>query len=33
MDYLKEHTTFITVDGTTTPDEIAANIDKQLGIA
>ena len=32
MDYLKEHTTFITIDGTPTPDEIAANINKALGI-
>jgi adenylate kinase len=33
MDYLKEQTTFITIDGTPTPDVIAESIDKQLGIA
>ena len=33
MDYLKEQTTFIMIDGTPTPDEIAANINKKLGIA
>jgi adenylate kinase len=32
MDYLKTQTTFITIDGTPTPDEIAANIKQQLGI-
>ena len=32
MDYLKEHTTFITIDGTPTPDEIAADINKKLGV-
>jgi adenylate kinase len=32
MDYLREHTTFITIDGTPTPDEIAANINKALGV-
>ncbi len=32
MDYLKEQTTFIAVDGTPAPDEIAANINKALGI-
>lgn len=32
MDYLKEHTTFITIDGTPSPDEIAASIDKALEI-
>jgi adenylate kinase len=33
MDYLKEQTTFITINGMPTPDEIAADINKQLGIA
>ena len=33
MDYLKKQTTFITIDGTPTPDVIAESIDKQLGIA
>lgn len=33
MDYLREHTMFITIDGTPAPDEIAANINKALGIA
>jgi adenylate kinase len=33
MDYLKTQTTFLTIDGMPTPDEIAADIDKQLGIA
>ena len=32
MDYLKEHTTFITIDGTPTPNEIAADINKKLEI-
>jgi len=32
MDYLKTQTTFITIDGTPTPDEIAANINKALGV-
>ena len=32
MDYLKGHTTFITIDGTPTPDEIAVDINKALGI-
>lgn len=32
MDYLKEQTTFIVVDGTPTPDEIAGSINKALGI-
>jgi len=32
MDYLKEHTTFVAIDGMPTPDEIAANINKALGI-
>ena len=32
MDYLKGHTTFITIDGTPTPDEIAVNINKKLGV-
>jgi adenylate kinase len=31
MDYLKGHTTFMTIDGTPAPDEIAANINKELG--
>ncbi len=33
MDYLKEKTTFITIDGSPSPDEIAASINKVLGIA
>jgi adenylate kinase len=32
MDYLKTQTTFIAIDGTPTPNEIAANINKALGI-
>ena len=32
MDYLKEHTTLITIDGTPTPDEIAVEINKALGV-
>jgi adenylate kinase len=32
MDYLKTQTTFITIDGTPTPDDIAANINKALGL-
>jgi adenylate kinase len=32
MDYLKGHTTFITIDGTPAPDEIAADINKKLGV-
>jgi adenylate kinase len=32
MDYLKTETTFIVVDGSPAPDEIAANINKALGI-
>jgi adenylate kinase len=32
MDYLKEQTTFIMIDGTPAPDAIAANINKALGI-
>jgi len=32
MDYLKTQTTFITIDGTPMPDEIAADINKKLGI-
>jgi len=32
MDYLKGQTTFFTIDGTPTPDEIAANINKALGV-
>jgi adenylate kinase len=31
-DYLKDHTTFISIDGTPTPDQVAANIDAALGI-
>jgi len=33
MDYLREQTTFITINGLPTPDEIAADINKKLGIA
>jgi adenylate kinase family enzyme len=32
MDYLKTQTTFIKVDGSLTPDEVAASINKALGI-
>jgi adenylate kinase len=32
MDYLKAETKFITIDGTPTPDEIAAEINKALGV-
>jgi adenylate kinase len=31
MDYLKTETTFITVDGSPTPDEVAVSINKALG--
>jgi adenylate kinase family enzyme len=31
MDYLKEYTTFITIDGMPAPDEIAVEINKALG--
>ncbi len=31
MDYLKAETKFITIDGTPTPDAIAASINKALG--
>ncbi|HUC31293.1 MAG TPA: adenylate kinase, partial [Candidatus Paceibacterota bacterium] len=33
MDYLKGHTTFITIDGAPSPDEVTASINKALGIA
>jgi adenylate kinase len=32
MDYLKEQTKFITVDGMASPDDVAASINKSLGI-
>ncbi len=33
MDYLKEQTRFITVDGNVSPDEVAASINKALGVS
>jgi adenylate kinase len=32
MDYLKEQTSFITIDGSPSPDEVAVSINKALGI-
>jgi hypothetical protein len=33
MDYLKQHTTFITIDGTPTPEVIAESITMALAMA